>query len=161
MDEMTRTLGVFASYCPDGSIVYEEVVVVPIGAYRYRLMKSPGLVMGIAAQDVFELAADRKVSVVRRGGNLCVQVFHSLDGSDLENELTERFRELDGCLDGKTRNELVYTIHVTVGFERIEAMLRAVIAKFPGAAWYYGNVYDLEDETTPLDWWHAWLPPRS
>jgi hypothetical protein len=152
--KVCETLNVFAGRRPDGSTVLEEVVVEALESGRYRLEQSPGLVMGIAAGDVFELTEERKAVVLERGGNLCIQVYHPPgDATDLERALTERLQPLGGRLDGRSRWQVVYTVPVAVGFKAVEAVLNATVAEFSGAEWYYANVYDNDDGITPLNWW--------
>lgn len=38
----------------DGSVVEEEVLVTQLSDHRFRLLESPGLILGLAAGDVFE-----------------------------------------------------------------------------------------------------------
>ena len=46
---------------------------------------------------------------------------------------------------------LIYSVHVSLGFAAIEALLNAAMDE--QSAWFYGNVYDPADGTTPLNWW--------
>jgi len=48
---------------------------------------------------------------------------------------------------------LVYSIHYSIGFQEIEDTLNGALEDYPYAVWYYGNVYDPEDGTTPIGWW--------
>jgi hypothetical protein len=151
---MTATLIVFAGHRSNGSIVYEEVAVEPIGDDRYRLAQSPGLALGMAAGDIFELTEERKAAVLERGGNLAIQVYHPPgEADDLERALTARIVALGGRLDGRSRWQLVYTVPVAAGFKAVEEALATTMAEFAGVEWYYGNVYDPADGETPLNWW--------
>jgi hypothetical protein len=150
---MPQTLNLFAARASSGSPVEEEVLVEPLGASRYRLLRSPGLVLGMAAGDVFELTADGHFRVTARGGNLCIQLFFRTAPPGLEQEATRRLAELGGTLDGMAPMALVYTVPASSGFGVIESTLRALVEEFPGTEWYYGNVYDPKDGVTPLNWW--------
>jgi hypothetical protein len=73
--------------------------------------------------------------------------------SDLEESLTSTVERLGGSQDLQTERALVYSIHFSIGFQTIEAILNKVCQDYPETVWYYGNVYDPEDGTTPLEWW--------
>jgi hypothetical protein len=137
-----------------GDAVYEEVLVEKLGANRCRLLRSPGLALGIAADDLIEIAERGHFKVVQRGRNVCVQILSSdrIDDS-VEREASTRFTRVGGRLDGRAEKVLVFTIPVDVGFRAIEEVLGAVLAKFRNLEWYYGNVYDPADGVTPLNWW--------
>lgn len=136
-----------------GQPVFEEVLAESCGPDEYHLVRSPGLALGIAAGDIFRRASDGAFSVLKRGGNLCIQVFCRDQLDSVEREATRALGRLGGRLDGKASKELVYTISATVGFGPLEVELAKVVAIFPTAEWYYGNVYDPSDGVTPLDWW--------
>ena len=93
--------------------------------------------------------------IVKRGGNLCVQLFASGRIDEIEAFSTSQLTPLNGRLDGKAASELVYTVPVRSGFAEVERALNSVVAQFSGVSWYYGNVYDPEDGVTPLKWWEA------
>jgi len=56
----------------------------------------------------------------------------------------------------QTARGLSYSLHVNLGFAAIETLMDNAMAAFPGAVWYYGNVYDPETGE-PLNWWQAIL----
>ena len=149
---MRHTLNIFVQKRRDGSPFYEEVLVEPLGDGRYKLVQSPGLVLDTAADDIFELDDQHRLEMIERGMNLCIQVFHRTKGTELERALARRMITVGGRLDGQTASVIVYTVPVSVGFRRVEEALE-VVAEFPDAKWYYGNVYDPEDGVTPLNWW--------
>lgn len=47
----------------------------------------------------------------------------------------------------------VMTIPVSVGFDAVELVMREVLRDRPGVRWFYGNVYDEQDQ--PLNWWRT------
>jgi Domain of unknown function (DUF4265) len=148
---MVQTLQLLAGSRDDGSPVYEEVRVEPIQDGRYRLMQSPGLVMGLAAGDVFVAKSGGQFDLETRGGNICVQIF--CDQADaVEPHATKELASIGGWLDGKAKKELVFTIAASVGFPEIERVLDTLKLVL-GVEWYYGNVYDPIDGVTPLNWW--------
>jgi hypothetical protein len=150
---MSQTVNLLAGRSSTGAPAFEEVLVEESGSRRYRLLRSPGLTLGLAAGDLFELRSDGTFEVIERGGNVCIQIFCSADLESVEADATVRLRRLGGRLDGKSARELVYTVGASVGFNPIEEALRAVQERHPHAEWYFGNVYDPVDGVTPLNWW--------
>ncbi len=137
-----------------GQPLHEPVHVEAIGSGVYRLLYSPGFVQGIAAGDEFRLVGnDGAFEVLRRGGNLCIQVFCTEPVAPLQPELTRRLADLGGTLDGAIERGLAYTIPVSAGFSAVEAVLNAWTDEHESWEWYYGNVYDPVDGETPLRWW--------
>ena len=106
--------------------------------------------LGIAADDIVRVSPEAEFEVVERGRNLAVQVYGRHEDVD---EITKDVWELGGALDGRADNLTVYTIPVTAGFPRVEAVFNELVARHPDVEWYFGNVYDPEDGVTPLDWW--------
>jgi hypothetical protein len=47
----------------------------------------------------------------------------------------------------------MHGIPLASGFAPIEAAMRRYQAAVPVGEWYYVNVYDPADDTTPLNWW--------
>jgi hypothetical protein len=150
---MDHTIELFAGKRSDGSSVNEQVLVEPLGGTRYLLLRSPGVVLGLAAGDEFDTKGDGGFEIVRRGRNLCIQILFSPEPATLEPEAAKAFANLGGRLDGGTKGLLVYTVPVAVGFPAVEAVLSRLVSAYPGVEWYYGNVYDPKDGITPLNWW--------
>ena len=140
-----------------GEPVFEslEVEFLPDDAKRVRLLKSPLLTRNLAAGDIVLLvnpdAAEYELD--RRSGNLCVRVFRKDKLRELDRFLTSAIEKLGGSLDISAERALVYSIHVSIGFKIIEELLDRTCQTYPGTVWYYGNVYDPMDGTTPLEWW--------
>jgi hypothetical protein len=67
---------------------------------------------------------------------------------------------LGGDLDLETPRMLVYSIHVSCGFNTIEDILNRAVGNDGQSAWLYGNVYDPADGQTPLNWWLDLLKPE-
>src|SRR5262249_27089286 len=129
-----------------GEPLREPVHVEPLGNQRYRLLYSPGFVQGIAAGDEFTLLNnDGAFEVVRRSGNLAVQVFSPETVEPIKADLSQRVAALGGTLDGGIERGLVFTIPLRAGFPAIEAVFNQFVAEHPGLEWYYGNVYDPSD----------------
>lgn len=140
---------------PDGSPFFEEVAVEALGERRYRLLKSPGLVPGLAAGDEIELTPDgeRDHLVLRRAGNVAVQFFSRHDLDACLGFLAPHIERLGGRLDGRSNLLLVFTIPVSAGFANIEEVFKLAVERLPQSDWMFGNVYDVADGKTPLNWW--------
>ena len=151
--EALETITLLAGSSSDGRPAREELLVQRVGPMQFQVLRSPGLVEGIAAGDRIECSEDGTFRVLERGGNLCIQIFRRGPVAELETVLTARLLPLGGRLDGKTPRVLVYTVPVNAGFPAIESALRESIAAFPETEWYFGNVYDPADGITPLNWW--------
>jgi hypothetical protein len=151
--DMVETLKLLAGQSSSGAPAYEEVLAEQQSTKRYKLLKSPGLVQGLAAGDVFEPLPDGTFNVIERGRNLCIQIFGRADMNPVERLATERLGVLGGRPDGQSKRELVYTVPIAAGFPAVEAVLNELVARFPEAEWYFGNVYDPSDGVTPLNWW--------
>lgn len=141
--------------------VLEKLPVKILHAGEYELLQSPLFVRDLAAGDIFTCEDDNPASyhVLRRSGNLAIRVFRKADLEEVEDILTPDVEKLGGSLDLKTDRGLVYSLHVNIGFADIERLFDGVMANYSGAVWYYGNIYDREDGTTPLNWWDAFLNP--
>ncbi len=149
-----KTITIRAGRSTTGADVQEEVLVEELHPEEFRLLRSPGLVLGLAAEDVFRRTPEGKHELVSRGQNVCVQIFvPEKDRAALQTFLTAEVDRLGGRLDGVARGHLVFTIPVKAGFGAIEQALNQGVDHYPAAEWYFGNVY-AEDGVTPLNWWH-------
>lgn len=124
------------------------------------LVRSPAFVKGLARGDVIRFDAEqRQFSIVKRAGNLCIRVISKGDISALEAAISSELEKLGGQLDTETERMLVYSIHVSCGFNAIESILDRY-TKSADSIWFYGNVYDPQDGQTPLNWWLDILKPE-
>ena len=125
------------------------------GTNRVRLLKSPLLARNLAAGDILRVinVSTAEYELERRSGNLCIRLFRKHHLEELEEFLTSAVEKLGGSLDLQADRALVYSVHVSLGFASIETLLNSASEKFSDTFWYYGNVYDPEDGTTPLNWW--------
>jgi hypothetical protein len=161
----SQTLALVAGYRPDGEAIMErlsvEVVADAKTADEYRLLKSPGFLRGLAAGDRIRFPARNEAGfeLLKRSGNLSIRVLRKDDLDAVAQVLSPELELLDGSLDQQTLRLLVYSIHVSIGFQTLEILLDRIIGQFPGTVWYYGNVYDPADGVTPLDWWQEFLAP--
>ncbi len=166
--EAPVTLSLIAGYRNDGEPVLEKIVVEAMtpatkapATKEYRLLKSPAFVRSLAAGDRIRFPADNPAGyeLLKRSGNLCIRVLRKDGIEEVANALSPELELLDGTLDLQSPRVLVYSIHVSIGFQSIEILLDRVVGQFPGTVWYYGNVYDPADGVTPLDWWQEFLAP--
>lgn len=137
----------------DGRSLKEPVHADKLENGCYRLLYSPGLVLGIAAGDEFTVdPGSGAFQVVKRSGNLAIQIFADSIAPHLQ-ELEKIARSLGGVLDGSIEQGAVLTIPVNASFPVIEKVLTDYCAANEGVEWYYGNVYSPVDGITPLGWW--------
>ena len=161
------TIELIAGRHPNGELVVEKVLINPQSEENsYQLLKSPLFVRGIARADVIQSLDKPKgaFKIIKHGGNLCLRVFskedfNTTDLSSLEQGLTSEIEKLGGDLDIKEPKALVYSIHVSCGFNVIEKMLDDALSSYEDVAWFYGNVYDPET-AEPLNWWQPILAPE-
>jgi len=154
-----QTIELLAGQHPNGEVIIERVLVSSQKkANSFQILKSPVFVRGIARADVIEKMDSPKgaFKMLQNGGNLSIRIFCKKNIDRLEQLLTPEFEKLDGDLDVKEPNALVYSIHVSCGFNTIEELLNDRVQKYGDAAWFYGNVYDPESGE-PLNWWQAIL----
>ena len=138
----------------NGVPAQEPVHAIELGDGRFRLLYSPGFVLGIAAGDEFRLLDEAgKFEVIRRSGNLAVQVYSRDPVDSIVGEATSRVAKLGGVLDGRIERGIVFTIPIQAGFSAIEELFKSLVADHPEMEWFYGNVYDPTDGITPLNWW--------
>jgi hypothetical protein len=138
----------------DGKPVQEPVHAIELGNRWFRLLHSPGFVLGIAAGDEFRLLDEAgKFEVICRSGNLAVQIYSRDPVDSVVDDVTRRVAKLGGVLDGRIERGMVFTIPVEAGFSTIEKLFNSLVADHPAMEWFYGNVYDPIDGVTPLNWW--------
>jgi len=156
-----QIIEVFAGTGTDGQPVAERLHVRVNEDKTCQLVKSPAFVKGIASGDTIKFLSDsREFEIVKRSGNLCIRVFSREDITSLSEDLTPQLEKLGGELDIESPRMLVYSIHVSCGFQAIEKLLNDHIDEDSGSAWLYGNVYDPKDGQTPLKWWQDILKPE-
>ncbi|GLS28267.1 DUF4265 domain-containing protein [Marinibactrum halimedae] len=156
-----QVIELFAGHRPDGQPVVERLQVQVLDDDSCRLVKSPVFVKGVASGDVVKLVPNsQEFEVVKRAGNLCIRVFSRDDIEALGEAITPHLEKLGGELDHENPRFLVYSIHVSCGFQQIEAIFNDALSQFPNSQWLYANVYDPNDGTTPLNWWNEFLKPE-
>jgi hypothetical protein len=135
----------------------EPVHAMPLENGNWRLLFSPGFVRGIATGDELRLLSeDGEFEVIKRAGNVSVQLYSTTPFNNLERDRLETgVRHLGGKLDGSIEGGLVFTIPVSAGFRRIEELFNSFVGERPGTEWYYGNVYDEKNGNQPLNWWNS------
>jgi len=120
------------------------------------LEKSPAFVRNLAAGDRIRYPADTGTGyeLIQRSGNLSIRVLRKHNIDDVAAVLTPEIELREGTLDRSSPGLLVYTLHVSTGFQAIESLLDGIVGQWPDTIWYYGNVYDPQDGATPLNWWN-------
>lgn len=144
----------------DGQQVLERIQACPLDREGYyEILQSPLFIRNLARGDIIAVKADRPehFTLIQRSGNLAIRVFRKSDLAELELTLTPEVEKLEGSLDLQTQRGLSYSLHVNLGFAAIETLFDNIMASFPGAVWYYGNVYDPADGTSPLNWWDSFI----
>lgn len=155
-DGLNQTIELVAGYKSDDEPVLEQLLVLPGGnAGEFVLEKSPAFVRGLAAGDLIRYPAQTETGyeLLKHSGNLSIRVLNQHNTESLAEALTPEVERHDGRLDVESPLLLVYTIHVSIGFQQIEQLMDQAIGRFPGSVWYYGNVYNPKDGVTPLNWW--------
>ena len=146
-----------AGLSAEGEPVFESLRAefLPDDPNRVRLLQSPLFARNLAAGDTVRLINPdtAEYELERRSGNLSVRVFRRANVEELNDFLTPAIEKLGGSLDFSTDRALVYSVHVSIGFGLIEEVLNRGCEAYPESVWYYGNVYDPEDGSTPLEWW--------
>lgn len=141
-----------------GQPVHEDVLAEREGD-KWRLLASPGLVLGTAAGDLLDVHENRSFDVVERGRNIAVHVSAPASARDELDRLKRNIEALGGRCDGiywtgdRINSLSVFTIPLSAGFAAVEAACNEYQRAVPPGEWYYANVYDPADESTPLNWW--------
>ncbi|MBA9901913.1 DUF4265 domain-containing protein [Burkholderia cepacia] len=137
--------------------VHEELPARQIEPGIYELLASPGLVLNLAKGDLVRMDdPDRPPTVLKRGGNYCIQIYgDAIPDHEIDRLASEVESELSGTLDGRYGGSLALSVPSGAGGERIRTVFDGFTAR-TGLAWYYANIYrnfeDPDDETL-LDWW--------
>jgi hypothetical protein len=120
--------------------VHEQVAAEALGHGRFRLLSSPGLVLGVAAGDIVAIRDDGSPELVQASGNIAVQVF----GDDATcDAVALLLRPLGGWLDGRIPDTMsVFTIPPSADLDRLEDLLWAVVDRHPDTEWLYGNLFE-------------------
>lgn len=153
-----QVIEMYAGTRPDGETVVEKLRVTINDDDSCQLVTSPAFVQGLARGDTIKRDGD-SFELVKRSGNLCIHVYAE-NAERFAEELTSGIEKLGGELDIESPRLLVYSIHVSCGFNAIEDILNKYIGEHSGSVWRYGNVYSPEDGTTPLNWWNEILKPE-
>jgi hypothetical protein len=153
-----EAIHVLAGQRQDGELVYEQVLATSIGDECYRLETSLLFAKGAAKADVIRLMPAGRFEVEQHGGNLCIRVLAKDNIEVIQARLQANLSKLEAVCDYSNDRSLVYSVHVSKGFDAIEkAMNEAFVGQEDNAMWLYANVYDAMDGQTPLNWWHDFL----
>ncbi len=130
---------------------FEAVPARRLSDSTWELLNSPLYAMDAAAGDVVKIVDEESGSfeILKRGGNVCVQVYlGELDADD--SEATTRLAEnllrllspLGGRVAGVTPGLVSFTVPARSGLSAIEAVFNHAADLSKGAQWQYANVYD-------------------
>ena len=156
-----QVIELFAGLGAKGQPIVEKMQVRELDSGELQLVKSPAFIKGLASGDLIRCdVPNQEFEIVQRSGNLCVRVFSRNDIMPLADALTPEIEKLGGDLDVETPRMLVYSIHVSCGFDTVESLLNQYVGKDGQSGWLYGNVYDPVDGQTPLNWWQDILKPE-
>ena len=139
----------------DGRAALEQVPAEQEGD-GWRLLSSPVAVCGIAADDVLRVNADHRFSVIRRGGNVCVQLFFETKTGREIPWLETHMGDIGAVLDTQRANSCALTVPATVGHTALVAFMERFVSANRGTLWQYGNVWD-PSNGEPLAWARAFL----
>ena len=132
--------------------IFWEVLVEETADGQLRIANSPGMIMGLAADDIVVLdgSVSQGYRLIKRGQNVVVHIYVEADRREtVQRDLSIILGKIGGELDGHMgENGLCYTIPVAAGFGVMEGELNRVV---PGK-WFYSNVHDPETDE-PLNWW--------
>ena len=155
-DSTPTTIELLAGRTGEGKAIVERLPVSIEPNDTCRLLRSPAFAAGAARDDVLTInRATGQYEVVSRAGNLAVRVYGPLARAKWVDALTAELEKLGGQLDEQSPRLRVYSIHVSCGFDAIEALMESHVTA--PATWQYGNVYSLDDGVTPLNWWQSIL----
>ena len=161
MANALQVIEIFAGLDAKGQPIVEQLQVRELEDGNLQLVQSPVFAKGLAKDDLVKMLADtREFDLVQRSGNVSIRVFSRGDIEQLSDALTPELEKLGAELERETPRLLGFAIHVSCGFDAIEEMLNRHVGKDGQSAWVYGNVYDPQDGTTPLNWWQAILQPQ-
>ena len=152
--ENIETINLLVGELGSSNTMRENLPVLPLGDNKYKLLTSPGLVLGLAKDDELRYYADTGAfDLLKRGRNVCVQVFHDPGHeSKIEELITRATVQLHATLDGQSDKFVVFSVPIETGFGDIEDLLNNFVAESGICEWYFGNVYGTDGQT-PLDWW--------
>ena len=154
----SESIHVLAGQRPDGELVFEQVLAKSMGDECYQLETSLLFAKGAAKGDVIRLMPGGRFEVEKRNGNLCVRVVAKNNIETIQARLKANLAKLEANCDYSNDRSLVYSIHVSQGFDAIEKCFHeAMVGQEDNAMWLYANVYDPMDGETPLNWWHDFL----
>lgn len=152
-----EVIELFAGLDAQGQAIVERMPVRISDDDSCQLVKSPAFVKGIASGDTVKLTpGSQEFELIERSGNLCIRVYSRGSIESLSETLVAELEKLGGELDTENERMLVFSIHVSCGFSAIEKVLNEFVDG-QSSVWMYGNVYDPQDGSTPLNWWQSIL----
>ncbi|WP_299589385.1 DUF4265 domain-containing protein [uncultured Microbulbifer sp.] len=119
----------------------------------YRILYSPGFVEDIAAGDTIRVTNKETgdFEVIEYGGNVSVKISDTSRIIEKLPDIDEILSSVRARRDGNLEKVAVWTIPVDSGFKEIEASVSKACELLDEPVWWYGNVYDSNDN--PINWW--------
>lgn len=154
MEDKFSIINILAGHNKNGP-VHEELPATQLDDGAYRLLASPGLVLGLAKNDLISLDKEGKAQLLQHGGNFCIQIY--LENPDQEKiskaaEIIDN--KLSGTIDGIDGGVIAFSVPTSNGFKKTNDIFDQ-IRSLLGSEYYYSNVYknlgDTSDETL-TDW---------
>lgn len=155
----TAELNLLAGIDAGGQAVFEKVRAEIVSDESYRALHSPLFVRGLARHDLFTMArgGGGRFTLKEHSGFLALRLFRREHIDQVDEWLSPQVEKLDGIRELRSPNALVYSLHVNIGFSAVETLFDNAASQFMDCMWYYGNVYDPRDGTTPLNWWDSFI----
>lgn len=149
-----KTIRLLAGTSSNGNPVFEEILVTDLGGSRFRLLRSPGLVQGIARDDEIQYDLNSGTfHLLQRGGRVTVQIYlGAVDQAEVQRLATQLEQVASATWDGFSERQAIFSFPVGKGFKVVEDLLNGFVEMRPGTEWYYGNIY-ADDGISPLNWW--------
>jgi len=157
-----QEIDLFAGEQGEGKPVVERLAVIEPEPNIFQLVKSPGFLRGIARGDVIKVDKEKgSYTLVKRAGNLCIRVIAKNSIAKISGSLVPAMEKLGASLDYENERMLIFSIHVSCGFQAIEQILNSHVGKNGESSWIYGNVYSIVNgELVPMNWWQEFLKPE-
>ncbi|WP_313297302.1 DUF4265 domain-containing protein [Diaphorobacter sp.] len=154
MEESIKYFLFYVATPKAGNVVREKLPVINYQDGSMKVLASPGLALGFAKDDVVKVLDENTYpKILKRSGYLCIQIYaKKIKEENLTSFSSVMKTIFNASIDGWTENNIAVSICVRFGFERIEKELNYYCELF-NWEWYFGNVYNTEDEVTPLNWW--------
>ncbi|GKT26893.1 DUF4265 domain-containing protein [Acidovorax sp. SUPP3334] len=154
MEDNFSIIKILAGHNKNGP-VHEELPAKQLDDGAYRLLASPGLVLGLAKNDLISLNQEGEARLLRHGGNFCIQIYlENPDQAKISKAAEIIDSKLSGTIDGTGGGVIAFSVPISNGFQKTNDTFDQ-ISSLLGSEYYYTNVYKnlggINDETL-TDW---------